>query len=312
MEVVGVALAGGVEEDEALRLMGALEDASEHPIGRAIARAARARLASLPVPTAFANRAGLGVEGWVEGRDVVLGRPGLLAESGVALPPELAAAVAGAERLGRTAVAVAWDGRARAVVTVADSARPTSAQAVGELRSLGLRPVLLSGDGASASAAVAASVGVDEVIAEVLPGEKAEVVRGMQEQGRVVAMVGDGVNDAPALAQSDLGIAIGTGADAAIEASDLTLVSGDLRSAADAIRLSRRTLATIRGNLVWAFGYNVAAIPLAAAGLMNPMLAALVMALSSVFVVSNSLRLRRFSPGSGAEPPVVSSPAPGS
>jgi Cu+-exporting ATPase len=195
---------------------------------------------------------------------------------------------------------------------VADSAKPTSADAVGELRSLGLRPVLLSGDDAATSAAVAASVGVDEVIAQVLPGEKAEVVRRMQEQGRVVAMVGDGVNDAPALAQSDLGIAIGTGADAAIEASDLTLVSGDLRSAADAIRLSRRTLATIRGNLVWAFGYNVAAIPLAAAGLLNPMIAALAMALSSLFVVSNSLRLRRFSPGSGAERPVVSSPTPGS
>ncbi len=312
MEVVGVALAGGVEEGEALRLMGALEDASEHPIGRAIARAARARLASLPVPTAFASHAGLGVEGWVEGRDVIVGRPGLLAERGASLPPELAAAVTDAERLGRTAVAVAWDGRARAVVAVADSPRPTSAQAVRELRSLGLRPVLVSGDGTATSAAVAASVGVDEVIAQVLPGEKAEVVRRLQEQGRVVAMVGDGVNDAPALAQSDLGIAIGTGADAAIEASDLTLVSGDLRSAADAIRLSRRTLATIKGNLVWAFGYNLAAIPLAAAGLLNPMIAAIAMSLSSVFVVTNSLRLRRFSPGSGAEPPVVSSPTPGS
>ena len=297
MEVAAITVADGVEEGEALRLMGALEDASEHPIGRAIARAARARLATLPVPTAFAGHAGLGVEGAVEGHDVVAGRPGLLAERGASLPPELAAAVADAERLGRTAVAVAWDGRARAVVAVADSIKPTSAQAVRELRFLGLRPVLLTGDGAAAAAAVASSVAVDDVIAQVLPGEKAEVVRRLQGEGRVVAMVGDGVNDAPALAQADLGIAIGTGADAAIEASDLTLVSGDLRSAADAIRLSRRTLATIRGNLAWAFGYNVAAIPLAAAGLLNPMIAALAMSLSSVFVVTNSLRLRHFSPG---------------
>jgi P-type Cu+ transporter len=312
MEVVGIALAEGVEEGEALRLMGALEDASEHPIGRAIARAARARLASLPVPTAFAGQAGLGVEGSVEGHDVVAGRPGLLAQRGAPLPPELAAAVTDAERLGRTAVAVAWDGRARAVVAVADTARPTSAQAVRELRSLGLRPVLLTGDGAAAAEEVAHSVGIDEVIPRVLPAEKAEVVRRLQGEGRVVAMVGDGVNDAPALAQADLGIAIGTGADAAIEASDLTLVSGDLRSAADAIRLSRRTLATIRGNLAWAFGYNIAAIPLAAAGLLNPMIAALAMALSSIFVVTNSLRLRHFSPRPSAEPPVVSSATPGS
>ena len=312
MEVAAITVADGVEEGEALRLMGALEDASEHPIGRAIARAARARLATLPVPTAFAGHAGLGVEGAVEGHDVVVGRPGLLAERGASLPPELAAAVADAERLGRTAVAVAWDGRARAVVAVADSIKPTSAQAVRELRFLGLRPVLLTGDGAAAAAAVASSVAVDDVIAQVLPGEKAEVVRRLQGEGRVVAMVGDGVNDAPALAQADLGIAIGTGADAAIEASDLTLVSGDLRSAADAIRLSRRTLATIRGNLAWAFGYNVAAIPLAAAGLLNPMIAALAMSLSSVFVVTNSLRLRHFSPGPSAEAPVVSSATPGS
>jgi P-type Cu+ transporter len=312
MDVASISLAGGVEEGEALRLMGALEDASEHPIGRAIARAARARLATLPVPTAFAGRAGLGVEGSVDGHDVVVGRPGLLAERGAALTPELVAAVADAEGLGQTAVAVAWDGRARAVVAVADGARPTSAQAVRELRSLGLRPVLLTGDGPAAAAAIASSVGVDEVIAQVLPGEKAEVVQRLQGEGRVVAMVGDGVNDAPALAQADLGIAIGTGADAAIEASDLTLVSGDLRSAADAIRLSRRTLATIRGNLAWAFGYNVAAIPLAAAGLLNPMIAALAMGLSSLFVVTNSLRLRRFPPGSSAPAPVVSSPTPGS
>jgi P-type Cu+ transporter len=243
---------------------------------------------------------------------VVAGRPGLLAERGASLPPELTAAVADAERLGRTAVAVAWDGRARAVVAVADSIKPTSAQAVRDLRSLGLRPVLLTGDGAAAAAAVAGSVAVDDVIAQVLPGEKAQIVRRLQGEGRVVAMVGDGVNDAPALAQADLGIAIGTGADAAIEASDLTLVSGDLRSAADAIRLSRRTLATIRGNLAWAFGYNVAAIPLAAAGLLNPMIAALAMSLSSVFVVTNSLRLRHFSPGPGAVAPVVSSATPGS
>ena len=270
------------------------------PVARAIASARpSASWASLAAGRARSrNREGLGVEGRVEGVDVVVGRPALLAERGLAMPPELEAARGAAESRGQTAIAAGWDGQARAVFVVADTVKPTSAEAVAQLKELGLRPVLLTGDNETTARAVAAEVGIDEVIAEVLPGDKAEVVRRLQAEGRVVAMVGDGVNDAPALAQADLGLSIGTGTDVAIEASDLTLVSGDLRAAADAIRLSRATLRTIKQNLGWAFGYNVAAIPLAALGFLNPVIASAAMAFSSVSVVGNALRLRRFR-GSG-------------
>jgi len=291
MALVEVVPAAGVDRDEALRVVAALESASEHPVARAIAAAGGE---GLPTPDGFRNREGLGVEGVVEGHAVVAGRPSLLAEWGIELGEELTAAQARAERDGKTAIAAAWDGEARVLFVVADQIKPTSTEAIRRLRSLGLRPVLLTGDNAETARVVAAEVGIDEVIAEVLPAEKAEVVRRLQAEGRVVAVVGDGVNDAPALAQAHLGLAIGTGTDVAIEASDLTLVSGDLRAAADAIRLSRRTLATIKGNLFWAFAYNVAALPLAAAGLLNPLVAGGAMAFSSVFVVSNSLRLRSF------------------
>ena len=248
----------------------------------------------LPSPESFANREGLGVEGVVDGHGVIVGRPALLAGWGLALDRALGAALESAQAAGRTAVAAAWDGEVRALLVVSDTIKPSSAEAIGRLRDLGLRPVLLSGDNAPTARAVAAEVGIDEVIAQVLPSEKAEVVGRLQREGGVVAMVGDGINDAPALAQADLGLAIGTGTDVAIEASDITLVSGDLRGAADAIRLSRRTLGTIKGNLFWAFAYNVAALPLAALGYLDPLIAGAAMALSSVFVVSNSLRLRRF------------------
>ena len=300
MSLVDVAVADGVDRDEALRLAGAVENASEHPVARAIARAATqvaaaAATGARPAPVGgFANREGLGAEGIVDGREVMVGRPALLAEHGLALPPELAAARATAERRGQTAVAAAWDGAARAVFVVADTLKPTSAEAVASLKELGLRPVLLTGDNETTARTVAAEVGIDEVIAEVMPADKADTVQRLQGEGRVVAMVGDGVNDAPALAQADLGLALGTGTDVAIEASDLTLVSGDLRAAPRAIRLSRATLRTIKQNLGWAFGYNVAAIPLAAAGVLNPVIAAAAMALSSVSVVANALRLRRF------------------
>jgi Cu+-exporting ATPase len=329
MDVAEVAVAEGEDRDVVLRLAGALEDASEHPIAQAIARAARDGVAAsgavggvslpmlagngatgrpgpaLPAVESFTNREGLGVEGVVEGRGVQVGRPALMAEWSLHVPEALDAARRDAEGAGRTAVLVAWDGAVRGMIAVADTVKPTSAEAIARLRTLGLTPVLLTGDNAATAHAVAAEVGIDEVIAEVLPADKAATVARLQEQGKVVAMVGDGVNDAPALAQADLGLAIGTGTDVAIEASDLTLVSGDLRGAADAIRLSRATLRTIRQNLGWAFGYNVAAIPLAVAGLLNPVIAGAAMALSSVSVVANALRLRRFDANStrGQTPP---------
>ncbi|MGW5852303.1 heavy metal translocating P-type ATPase [Streptomyces sp. NPDC055254] len=294
MTLAGIFPAEGTDEVELLRLAGSLEHASEHPIARAVAAGAAERAGTLPVPEGFENLAGLGVRGVVDGHAVLVGREQLLAERSIALPAALVRAKAAAEAAGSTAVLVAWDGAARGVLTVADAVKTTSAEAVARLRALGLTPVLLTGDNEAVARTVAREVGIDEVIAEVLPQDKVDVVRRLQAEGRTVAMVGDGVNDAAALAQADLGLAMGTGTDAAIEAGDLTLVRGDLRVAADAIRLSRRTLATIRGNLFWAFGYNMAALPLAAAGLLNPMIAGAAMAFSSVFVVSNSLRLRTF------------------
>ncbi|WP_369378830.1 heavy metal translocating P-type ATPase [Streptomyces sp. cg36] len=289
MTLTDVYAADGTDDKELLRLAGALEHSSEHPIARAIATGAAERAGELPAPESFTALPGRGVEGVVEGRTVFVGR-------GVELPAGLAAAKEAAEAEGRTAVVVAWDGEARGVLTVADALKDTSAEAVRRLRALGLRPVLLTGDNRVVAESVAARVGIaaEDVYAEVLPEEKVDVVKRLQAEGRSVAMVGDGVNDAAALATADLGLAMGTGTDAAIEAGDLTLVRGDLRVAADAIRLSRRTLATIKGNLFWAFGYNVAAVPLAAAGLLNPMIAGAAMAFSSVFVVTNSLRLRSF------------------
>ncbi|MEW2483792.1 heavy metal translocating P-type ATPase [Mycobacterium sp. NPDC049093] len=294
MTLLDVITTAGEDPAEVLRLAGAVEDGSEHPIARAIAKGARDKLGELPSVEDFANVAGLGVQGVVDGHALVVGRRQLLADWGQQLPSDLDTAMREAQGQGRTAIAVGWDGQARAVLVVADAVKPTSKEAIEQLRTLGLEPIMLTGDNEAAAHAIAEQVGVHEVYAEVLPQDKVDVIKRLQDEGRVVAMVGDGVNDAAALAQADLGLAMGTGTDVAIEASDLTLVRGDLRAAADAIRLARRTLATIKGNLFWAFAYNVAALPLAAAGLLNPMLAGAAMAFSSVFVVSNSLRLRRF------------------
>ena len=319
MEVAEVIAEDGTDPAELLRLAGALENASEHPIAQAIARAARSgsssesvvfrsgsssergetardetRSVELPSVESFQNLEGRGVQGVVDGHAVLVGREALLADWAQHLSPRVAAAKAEAEAGGKTVVAVGWDGSARGIIVIADTVKPTSADAVAELKRLGLTPILLTGDNEAVAWRVAAEVGIDEVSAEVLPEGKVEVVARLQAEGRVVAMVGDGVNDAPALATADLGMAMGTGTDVAIEASDITLVRGDLRTAADAIRLSRRTLGTIKANLFWAFAYNVAAIPIAALGLLNPMLAGAAMAFSSVFVVGNSLRLRRF------------------
>jgi P-type Cu+ transporter len=318
MSLRDVVAAHGEDGEEVLRVAGALEAASEHPIAQAIAAGAAARLGALPAVDAFTGVDGLGVTGTVDGHRAVIGRLRLLDQHGLSVPDELHRAVSDIETAGRTAAVVGWDGRARGVLAVADTVRPTSREAITQLRRLGLTPVLLTGDNTTVARAVAAEVGITgettgettagssggpagdtgggRVIAEVLPAGKVDVIKRLQADGKVVAMVGDGVNDAAALAQADLGLAMGTGTDVAIEASDLTLVRGDLRAAVDAIRLSRRTLRTIKGNLFWAFAYNVAALPLAAAGLLNPMIAGAAMAFSSVFVVSNSLRLRGFRP----------------
>jgi Cu+-exporting ATPase len=284
------------DPDEVLRIAGALESASEHPVAAAIAAAARAKSGRLPAVTQFANSPGLGVTGVVAGHAVVIGRRALLEQWALHPSPVTVAALDAAETAGRTAVLVAWDGAIHGVLVVGDTVKPTSAAAIQALRELGLHPVLLTGDNRRAAEAIAREVGIADVVAEVLPAGKVEEVRRRSAAGRVVAMVGDGVNDAAALATADLGIAMGTGTDVAIEASDLTLVRSDLRAAVDAIRLARATLRTIKGNLFWAFAYNVAALPLAAAGLLNPLIAGAAMALSSVFVVTNSLRLRRFAP----------------
>ena len=296
LSVVDVVSAEGVEADEVLRRAGAVEAGSEHPIGRAVARVAAQRTGTLPAVDGFAALAGLGVRGTVYDEAVLVGRPTLLADHGLPMPAELDGPLNDLQRQGRSVVAVGWAGQVRGLVAVADTIKPTSTDAVARLHALGLRTVLLTGDQRPVAEQVAAAVGIDDVIAEVLPQDKVAAVAELQAQGRVVAMVGDGVNDAPALARADLGVAMGTGTDAAIEAADITVVGGDVAGAANAIRLARRTLGTIRTNLFWAFAYNVAAIPLAAAGLLNPMLAGAAMALSSVFVVGNSLRLRRFSP----------------
>ncbi|MET0903326.1 MAG: heavy metal translocating P-type ATPase, partial [Acidimicrobiales bacterium] len=301
MTLVEVTAAADGDEREVVRLVGALEAASEHPVGRAIAESAAERAGPLPPVESFTNRPGMGVEGTVEGHRVVAGRAALLADAGVILPRVLARARADAEAAGHTAIVAAVDGSAAAVFVVADAVKPTSAAAVASLRGLGLRPVLLTGDNRATARTVASAVGIDAdepgaVISDVLPEDKVEAVRALQSEGHQVAMVGDGVNDAAALAQADLGLAMGTGTDAAIEASDLTLVRSDLRAAVDAIRLSRRTFRTIKGNLFWAFAYNVAALPLAAFGLLSPLIAGAAMAASSVFVVTNSLRLFRFQP----------------
>ena len=294
MTLTDVITESGVDRAELLRFAGALEDSSEHPIAQAIAKGATQEVGQLPTPEDFANVEGKGVQGIVEGTPVVVGRESLLADWSQKLSPEVAQAKAQAEGEGKTVVAIGWDGAARGILVVADTVKPTSAEAIRGLKEIGLTPVLLTGDNEAVARQIAAEVGIEEVIAEVLPKDKVDVVTRLQGEGKIVAMVGDGVNDAPALAQADLGLAMGTGTDVAIEASDITLVRGDLRAAVDAIRLSRKTLSTIKTNLFWAFAYNTAAIPVAALGMLNPMLAGAAMAFSSVFVVGNSLRLRGF------------------
>ncbi|ORV62787.1 carbonate dehydratase [Mycobacterium europaeum] len=294
MTLVDVISGPGTDRETLLRYAGALEDASEHPIAQAIARAAKAELRALPAPEGFASVEGSGVRGVVDGHSVVVGRAGLLADWGQPLDAALSAGKARAEDEGKTAVAVGWDGHARGVLVVADTVKPTSAEAVRQFKRLGLTPILLTGDNGTVANRIADQVGIGQVISDTMPADKVAAVKRLQSQGKVVAMVGDGVNDAAALATADLGVAMGTGTDVAIQAADLTVARGDLRAAVDAIRLSRRTLTTIKANLFWAFGYNIAAIPLAALGLLNPMLAGAAMAFSSVFVVANSLRLRSF------------------
>lgn len=311
MTLTDVFAADGVDRDELLRLAGGLEDYSEHPIAQAIATGATTEVGDLPAPESFENIEGKGVQGVIDGHAVLAGRKSLLADWSIHLDDDLRVAKQAAEAEGKTAIAIAWDGAARGVLVVSDQIKPTSAQAIAQFKELGLIPVLLTGDNQAVAEQVAAEVGIDQVIAEVMPKDKVDVVARLQDEGKVVAMVGDGVNDAPALAQADLGLAMGTGTDVAIEAADITLVRGDLRAAADAIRLARRTLRTIKTNLFWAFAYNTAAIPLAAFGLLNPMLAGAAMALSSVFVVSNSLRLRTFKArADDASDPAPAGPAP--
>ncbi len=314
MTLVDVVTTPGTDRRDLLRLAGAVEDASEHPIAQAIAKGASEELEEmLPEVEGFQNFAGSGISGVVDGRAVLVGRQALLDDWAIAPDAELQRRKEAAEQEGKTSVLVAWDGEIRGLLVVADTVKPTSAEAIAQFRELGLTPILLTGDNHTVASRIAAEVGITEVFAEVLPADKADVITRLQSEGKVVAMVGDGVNDAAALAQADLGLAMGTGTDAAIEASDITLVRGDLRSAADAIRLSRRTLGTIKGNLFWAFAYNVLAIPLAALGLLNPMLAGAAMAFSSVFVVGNSLRLRSFKSRAGASTPTpapTATPAP--
>ncbi len=296
MVLLQVVAADSTDSDQVLRLIGALEAASEHPVGRAITSAALGKTGALLEVTEFWSEQGKGVTGQVDGQQVFAGTQALMAENAIELSAELIAAQDAAELLGRTAVLAAWGGVVRAVLVIGDTPRPSSSEAISRLQELGLVPVLLTGDNATAAQTVADQVGITQVISRVLPEQKFERIKELQEQGKVVAMVGDGVNDAAALAQADLGIAMGSGTDVAIAASDLTLVRSDLNAVADALQLSRRTLRTIKVNLFWAFGYNVAAIPLAAAGLLDPMIAGAAMVLSSVFVLSNSLRLRRFTP----------------
>ena len=311
MTLIDAVTVSSQDRAELLRIAGAIEDASEHPIAQAVAKGAVDELdIVLPEVENFQNVEGKGVTGIVEGRAVLVGRRTLLEDWSITVDPEIQRAQEAAEDQGKTAVLVAWDGHLRGLLVIADRVKPTSPEAIRQFRELGLEPILLTGDNTTVAQRIAAEVGIERVIAEVMPSDKADVIVQLQSEGKSVAMVGDGVNDAAALAQADLGLAMGTGTDAAIEASDLTLVRGDLRSAADAIRLSRRTLGTIKGNLFWAFAYNTAAIPLAAFGLLNPMLAGAAMAFSSVFVVGNSLRLRSFrSRALDTEPTTTPAPA---